>query len=468
MLLAVGWSAAVVGVLALGLAQRSTTGASLGVFLQSRLGRSVLWRLAGVLVAGGGVALAARGRRWRPGLGLVAAGTLGTIVAHVESGHAAAASPAWLATGLQTAHVVAMAVWIGGLAALLAGFGRGRGRDPEADPEAESAARRFSAVAVVAVGTLVVTGVLRAIDEVDGWRPLVDSTYGRLVLVKGGLLVVIAALGAVNRYRHVPAAGRSLTGLRRVGTAEVTVALVVFAVTGLLTTSAPPATAEVTDSAVVVTASDFGTTVRARLTASPGHAGPNRFTLRLTDYDTGEPVAAAHVTARFALPADSGVSPSTLHLLPTGPGTFAASGTNLTLPGRWRVTMVIERGADSLELAVDLVTRTPPGLVTVTPGQPTIYRVALGQGRTVQVYADPDVPGPTELHATFFDAAGAEEPVDEATVTAAGATATPRRLAPGHFVADVDAPVGAWPVEVTAIAAGGDYLYAPLTLEMER
>ena len=126
-LMAVGWSAAVVGVLALGLAQRSTTGASLGVFLQSRLGRSVLWRMAGILVAGGGVALAGRGRRWRPGLALVAAGTLGTIVAHVESGHAAAASPAWLATGLQAAHVVAMAVWIGGLAALLAGFGRGRG-----------------------------------------------------------------------------------------------------------------------------------------------------------------------------------------------------------------------------------------------------------------------------------------------------------------------------------------------------
>ena len=116
-LLAGGWVAAVGGVVALGLAQRSTTGASLGVFLQSHLGRSVLWRLVGLLVAGGGVALAVGRRRWRPGLALVAAGTLGTIVAHVESGHAAAASPAWLAIGLQVGHVVAMAVWLGGLAA---------------------------------------------------------------------------------------------------------------------------------------------------------------------------------------------------------------------------------------------------------------------------------------------------------------------------------------------------------------
>jgi nitrogen fixation protein FixH len=367
---------------------------------------------------------------------------------------------------LQVVHVVAMAVWLGGLASLLAGLGRGR--DAPVDPAAEPAARRFSAVALVAVGALAVTGGLRAVNEVDGWRPLVDSTYGRLVLVKGVLLVAIAGLGAVNRYRHVPVAGRSLTGLRRVGTAEVTVAVVVFVVTGFLTTSPPPATARVTESAVVVTASDFGTTVRARLTASPGQAGQNRFTVRLTDYDTGEPVAATRVTARFVLPADSSVSPSTLDLPATAPGTFAAAGTNLTLPGRWRVTLVVERGADSLELSVDLVTRTPPGLVTVTPGQPTIYSVALGQGRTAQVYADPEAPGPTELHATFFSAAGAEEPVDLATVTTDGATATPRRLGPGHFVADVDAPAGAWAVEVTGITPGGDYLYAPLTLEIER
>ena len=463
-LLVAGWVAAVAGVVALGLAQRSTTDASIGLFLQSRLGRAVVWRLIGLAVAGGGVVLAVVARRWRPGLALVAAGTLGTIVAHVESGHAAAASPAWLAVSVQTVHVVAMAVWIGGLAALLAGLGR----RPATDPMAEAVARRFSAVAVVAVGALVVTGTLRAIDEVGGWAPLVDSTYGRLVLVKGGLLVVIVALGAVNRYRHLATAGQSPTGLRRIGTAEVVVALVVFVVTGLLTTSPPPAPATVTEPAVVVTASDFATTVRARLAASPGQAGENRFTVRLTDYDTGEPVAADHVTARFTLPADGSVSPSTLHLPSTGPGTFAASGPNLTLPGRWRVTLGVEPGAGSLELTVDLVTRTPPGGVTVTPGQPTLYSVALGEGRTVQIYADPQSPGTTELHATFFSAAGAEEPVDVVTVTTDGATTTPRRLGPGHFVADVDAPAGDWAVEVTGITPGGDYLYAPLTLEIDR
>src|SRR5207253_10579519 len=161
------------------------------------------------------------------------------------------------------------------------------------------------------------------------------------------------------------------------------------------------------------------------------------------------------------------VSPSTLALAPTtAPGTFAADGANLTVPGRWRVTLALDRGADSLELALDLVTRPPPGRVTVTPGTPTIATVALDGGGSVQVYADPERPGPTELHATFFDAASTEQAVDSATVTTAATSGVPRRLEPGHFVADVTAPAGAWPVEGTGITPAGAYLYAPLTLEV--
>jgi copper transport protein len=509
-LVTAGWVAAAVGLVALGLAQRTTTGAALGDFLQSRLGHSVLWRGLGIVTAGVGILVS--GRRWRAGMALVAAGALATIVAHVESGHAAAASPAWVMVGLQTLHVTAMAVWIGGLAALLTGLGRRSPPSPATGPEDEgapalaaagpagsagsvtpdpespaatpaaprspapgpaadadgAAATRFSTVAGVALGILVVTGVVRAIDEVNGWRALFDSTYGRLVLVKSTLLLVIAALGAVNRFRHIPHVGRSQSGLRRTGTAEVAVAAVVLAATALLTTSPPPATASVDVPSVVATASDFGTTVRARLTVSPGQAGTNRFRVRLTDYDSGKPVTVTRVTARLALPADPAVSTSTLALAPAGPGTYAASGPNLILPGRWRVTLVIERGADSLELVLDVVTRPPEGRVTITPGAPTIYSVAIDQGRSVQVYVDPERPGPTELHATFFSAAGTEEPIDTATVTAAGTTGTPRRLGPGHFVADVDAPAGAWPVEITGITPAGDYLYAPLDLEVPR
>ncbi len=557
---------AAAGVVVLGLAQRASAGVSIGVFLETRLGAALLWRGAGLVLAVAGLAVARRGgrRRWRTGMGLVAAGAVVVVVAHVESGHAAARSWPLAMVGLQVVHAIAMTVWIGGLVALLVGLrrcgadsahaaaaravvdagsagavggagavvdagstgavldagsagavldagsaGPGPGADaprdiaagvprrglgvrrpsraeepdphevrtaPVADTAAAAAARRFSAVAGAALGALVVTGVLRAIDAVGGWGPLFDSGYGQLLLVKSGLLLVLAGLGGINRFRHVPTSGRSLTGLRRVGTSELAVAAGVLLVTGLLTTSPSPDTARppAAPSAVVLTTSDFGTTVRAALTVSPAQPGENRFTLALADYDSGDPVGADRVTARFALPAFEDASPSTLELSPIAdrPGTFAASGTNLSLPGRWTIVLEIERGTDSLALPLELVTRTPPSPATVAraPGQPTIFTVAVAGGRSLQVYADPERPGPTQLHITFFTADGVEEAMGSATMTtdagSGAATTTPRRLGPGHFVADVTAPSGRWPVAVTGITEAGDYLYTPFDMEI--
>ncbi len=86
----------------------------------------------------------------------------------------------------------------------------------------------------------------------------------------------------------------------------------------------------------------------------------------------------------------------------------------------------------------------------------------------MHLYADPERPGPTELHVTFFTADGTEEAVDVVTVATAGtAVASPRRLSRGHFVAtDLMAPDGRWPVEVTAVTAAGDYLFVALDLEV--
>lgn len=471
-LLASGWAVTTLGVVALAQAQRHTTGASIGDFLGAPLGRSVLWRGLGVAVAGFGLVVARRGssRRWLVGSGLVAAGAVGVVVAHVHAGHAAATSWPWAMVGLQSAHFLAAGGWLGGLAALLVGVGR----RPEAG--ATRAARRYSAVAGVALGVLVVTGVIRAIEEVGSWGLLLDTGYGRLITVKSGLVLVLGGFGALNHYRNVPAAGRSLRGLRRVGVAELAVAGGVFAVTGLLATAAPPARDRVpAPSVVVVEGSDFATTMRVRLSASPAVAGENRFTVSVTDYDTGEPLSANRLSARFSLPANPAASETTVDFLQGPVGTYSASGTNLALPGRWRVTVVVERGVDAVEVPLQLVTAKAASPVTEsrTPGQLTIWDVALSQGRSLQIYTDPERPGPTELHATFFSGEGRELAVDSATVTtfSAGGTptvSTPRRLGPGHFVADLDAPPGRWALEVTAITPGGDYFFIPLDLSMPR
>ena len=135
-----------------------------------------------------------------------------------------------LALILDIAHVTAAAVWIGGLAALALALwtGDGRLRLP--------LARRFSGLALVSVVLLAGTGVGRALEELDSFSQLWTTGYGRAILVKTGLLVVLVALAARNRLLFLSG---PLSGLRRGVTAEVVVLLGLVVAIAVLTALPP-------------------------------------------------------------------------------------------------------------------------------------------------------------------------------------------------------------------------------------
>lgn len=103
-------------------------------------------------------------------------------------------------TGLQSAvampvdvlHLLAVATWLGGLAALLVSLYWG-------PPVERSAVRRFSRIAFGSVLVLVATGVYQSWRQVGSWRALTDTAYGRLLLLKVGLVVVLVGLAWVSR-----------------------------------------------------------------------------------------------------------------------------------------------------------------------------------------------------------------------------------------------------------------------------
>src|SRR5262249_56562128 len=83
--------------------------------------------------------------------------------------------------------------------------------------------------------------------------------------------------------------------LRRSVSWELVLAAAILAVTAVLS-ELPPASYVVAAAQqvarpqrVVVRGSDFATTVRVQLTASPGTVGTNTFATRVVDYDTGKP-----------------------------------------------------------------------------------------------------------------------------------------------------------------------------------
>ncbi|NBE51441.1 copper resistance CopC/CopD family protein [Streptomyces boluensis] len=106
-------------------------------------------------------------------------------------------------TGIQTAvampvdvlHLLAVAVWFGGLTALLVALHRA----PADQPVGRNAVRRFSRLAFGSVLVLVATGLYQSWRQVGSWNALVSTAYGQLLLVKIGLVVVLVGLASISR-----------------------------------------------------------------------------------------------------------------------------------------------------------------------------------------------------------------------------------------------------------------------------
>jgi hypothetical protein len=366
---------------------------------------------------------------------------------------------------IQWLHVSAIGAWIGGLGALLIAVG-----GTPSDHRAE-AIRRFSTIAGILLVVVIATGATRAFQEIGAWSRLITTPYGRLVLLKIGLLATLATLGYFNRYRSVPEAAQTLEGLRRIGTGEVAVAAVALAITATLTQTAPARVGgePAVESKIVATGSDFATSMRARLEVSPGFPGLNRFALTLRDYDTRYPVAADRVSLRFRSSSRPDVATSMLAMTRRRRDEiYRAQGTNLSLEGRWVVVAVVERGVSSVEIPLVVTLRIAPQRVRTieAPGQPTLYSIELPQGVVLDSYLDPGRPGFNEVHATFINASGQELPIPGlATISVSRKgerrlSLPVRRFGPGHFIGDATLQEGAWDIEVTAATAGGQVLQA--------
>jgi copper transport protein len=241
-LAAVAWVVGAIGLVLVVWVQASDAGIGPIALLGTSVGRSALIRAIPLLIAG--IAIAGQIRRWRPtvrGLGVVGVATAGALLADAATSHAAAGvvahaggHPAHLDVLVQWVHVSAAGAWLGGLVVLLACL---RGRPGE---ESVRIARRFAMSAVIGIAVVAATGVFRALTEIGSIANLVSTDYGRLLLAKSVLLLVLVGLGAINHFRSVPAAGRMLGPLRRVGGIELVVGAIVLLLSASLVNLAPP------------------------------------------------------------------------------------------------------------------------------------------------------------------------------------------------------------------------------------
>jgi copper transport protein len=461
------------GLILLAFVQARNAHVPLSRVMTTDVGRALVWRAVALGVAAVALLVAryrnASDESRRPMMAIALASALTAVAVHVASGHAAA-SQRWAVAEIasQWAHFGAAGVWFGGLFALLLAV-RGQPSAWKSD-----ATRRFSQFATIALVVVIVTGVVRTIGELSSWRDLVATPYGLTILAKIAFTIAIIAFAAANHWRNVAASSTSLSPLRRAGGGELVLAGCTLAAAGLLGAMPPPvALREATG--LVASGSDFGTTVRVSLTTPSNQPGPNRFVVHAVDYDSGTTAAARRVSLRFTPVDDPDISSTVLDLTRAPDGSFTGSGANIAFGGRWRITALIERAGDSVEVPMVVETAAPQQFLAIArpPGQAATYRIQLIGTGHVWISPDPERAGRSKVTLTFWDLIQDPQPIDDVVVTVASSNEPSReqpvkRYDRSSFVADINFEIGTNRLTVVARAAGGKRLRAVLNLEIPR
>lgn len=369
-----------------------------GLWLLVALG--LLLVLAGLLPRVGG---ALRAGRVTPVTVTVVALTGLLAATPALGGHAAASHPAGVMVVLQTVHVAAIGAWLGGL--LLLGCllrtvgspatGPGHGRvgaagaaTSDGSPHADAARPThlrvalldgFGPLAIAAVLALIVAGVVLSVVQLTAVGDLVDSAYGRAILLKALLTFAAVAVAVVQRRRIAPRVAAARNGgatpahagdttaggntdaadrtVRRLLAGEIALLVAVLAVTGALAGYGQPgrqastaASPEAVASASPVTAPS-GPLVREitvdgrrllRLELDPGVAGANDLTVRAVGIDGRPDRQGRDARLRLSGPGGQTLDPP---LRRAARGRWIARGVVLAPAGPWTARLQLRTSA---------------------------------------------------------------------------------------------------------------------------
>ncbi|MER6672045.1 copper resistance protein CopC [Streptomyces sp. NPDC000983] len=129
--------------------------------------------------------------------GLAIGGTVvaaGLAASWAMAEHASSGLQPGIAMPVDVVHLLAVAAWLGGLTTLLVALYRA----PETPPDA-TAVRRFSTLAFASVVALVVTGVYQSWRQLGSWSAFTETRYGQLLLVKLALVALLVGVAWISR-----------------------------------------------------------------------------------------------------------------------------------------------------------------------------------------------------------------------------------------------------------------------------
>jgi copper transport protein len=222
---------------------------------------------------------------------------------------------------------------------------------------------------------LVASGTLNALIQVPSAGALIDTAYGRALLVKLGVVAAVLAVAGLNafylreRAAEDPGDTRIRSFLRRAVWAEAGIGIVVLLAAAILFQYPTSRQAEDADRAaeeaaatqavvgydVIQPAGDLD----VNLTISPNSVGNNSFRVFLFAREGGDIGDVTRVRLRFDPPSDD-LAPSEIDLQPAELSAYHAVGPFITDPGSWVVHADVRRtGVDDITADFPVVIEDP-------------------------------------------------------------------------------------------------------------
>lgn len=285
--------------------------------------------------------------------------------------HAAAVTGSGWAILGDWLHLIAAAIWLGGLVLLALILWELHADQSTATAAAlRGLAARFSVIATLAVFALTVTGIFSSFVQLRSFSQLWTTTYGWMLLAKLALIGVTLGIALLNHrfvsgraaYTWTPTGDRPF--VRRVWI-EAIISLVLMVVVAILVQTpvplppANPALAPNTPFQALLTADDL----TIHLLVTPNQPGVNIYQAHLYHED-GSAIGDVQLVRLFFAHQAVEMGQSSLDLVAVGGDLFSGEGAHQNLSGPWSVSVYVRRrGLD--DALVETTATMPESVVTV-------------------------------------------------------------------------------------------------------
>ncbi|MBC2139401.1 copper resistance CopC/CopD family protein [Listeria innocua] len=246
------------------------------------------------------------------------------IFAKAQNGHAAASADKIVSITADMLHMIAASVWVGGILVLLFVLPKtGKAREIWS---------RFAIVAIIAVASILVSGLLMAVMNIGQMSNLFTTNYGKILLFKIGLFLLMALLG-LGHYIYLKLKNKKLPF--KTILIELIIGTIILIVASVLTNvqTPPPPAPKAFDETITAE----GENAKINLRVEPATVGQNQFIITFTSADGATKTDFEQVT--ITTKSTKTDEKATFQAKLANENQYFAEGLYINQTGKWEITV---------------------------------------------------------------------------------------------------------------------------------